>query len=241
MAKKRLWQRRHLASKMTITHQQPWPLRLAMLALVIALTSAVAWWTYDLGKSFAFGTKFNLNQMQSLETQVKELTAERDKLLLEANTIESKQNIDRSMQKELTDQIKALTAENQKLKDDLAFFEGVMPSTTGNDGITVQNLKIEMLAPGQLRYRALVMQGVKNGRDFNGELQFLLGLVQAGKPATMYFPDPKSGEAGKLKLSFRHYQRLEGVITLPDGAVAKNVQVKVLDRGQVRAQHAVNL
>ena len=241
MPKARFWQRRRLASKMTISHHQPWPVKMAIYGVVIGLAAATAWWTYDLGRSFAFGPHFNKEQVTALQKQVDDLTKERDRLQQEANTIDSKLNIDRSMQKQLTDQVKSLTAENQKLKDDLAFFEGLMPSGTGMEGLSVQSLTADMISPGQLRYRALVIQGVKNGKDFVGELQFLISLVQGGKPVTMLFPDPKTGEAGKLKLAFRHYQRVEGIISLPDGATAKNVQVKVLDRGQIRAQQAVNL
>ncbi|MEB0137939.1 MULTISPECIES: DUF6776 family protein [unclassified Undibacterium] len=226
---------------MTISHQQPWHIKLMLSALVIGVAAAVAWWTYDMGRSFAFGPQIQPDQVQALQAELSELRLERDKLSLSANTIESKLNIDHSMQKELAEQVKTLMMENQKLKDDLAFFEGLIPAVNGSEGVAVQNLKVEMQAPGQLRYRALVMQGVKNPHDFNGELQLSLSLVQAGKAVTMQFPDPKSGEAGKLKLSFKHYQRLEGVITLPDGAIAKTVQVKVLDRGQIRAQQAVNL
>ncbi|MBI3285896.1 MAG: hypothetical protein HYZ65_13755 [Burkholderiales bacterium] len=241
MAKSRFWQRRHLASKMTITHQQPWPLKLAMAAVVIGLAAAVATWTYDLGRNFAFGPRISQEQIQALQKQVDQLSSERDKLSLAANTIESQVNIDRSTQKQLTEQAKALTAENIKLKDDLAFFESLMPAATGPDGVTVQRIKADIDTPGQLRYRVLVMQGGKGARDFIGEMQLSLTLVQAGKTVMMQFPDPKSGEAGKLKLSFRHYQRLEGNISLPDGATVKAVQAKILDKGQLRAQQSINL
>ncbi|MFZ6766504.1 DUF6776 family protein [Undibacterium sp. Di26W] len=241
MTKSRYAQRRYLAPKMTITNEKPWTTKLAMAGVVIGVAAVVAWWTYDLGKNFAFGSKISAGQVEQLNKKVEELTAERDKLSLSANTIDSKVNIDKSTQKELTDQVKALTTENLKLKDDLAFFESLTPSAVSAEGISLQNFKVEILSPGQLRYRALVMQGGKTGRDFAGEMQFSLNLVQAGKPATMLFPDPKSGDAGKLKLSFRHYQRLEGTISLPEGASVKGVQAKVLANGQIRAQQTVNL
>lgn len=241
MAKFRFWQRRIAASKMTINHQQPWPIKLAMVVLVVGLGGAIALWTYDLGRSFAFGPKLSAERLESLQKQVEALTAERDQLASTANTVESKENIERSMQKQLADQVKALTVENLKLKDDLVFFESLMPSTTGPEGISVKRIKAVMQAPGQLRYQILVMQGGKGARDFAGEMQLTLTLVQAGKPAMMQFPDPKAGESGKLKLSFRHYQRLDGVITLPEGATVKTVQVKVLDKGQQRAQQSINL
>lgn len=98
-----------------------------------------------------------------------------------------------------------------------------------------------MVTPNQMRYRVLVMQGGKGGRDFVGDLQLSLTLAQGGKPVMMQFPDPKTGEAGKLKLSFRYYQRLEGVVTLPEGATVKSLQAKVMDKGQLRAQQSINL
>lgn len=241
MPKSRFAQKRYLAPKLTITQERPWHIKAAIAIIIIAIAGAVAWWAYGMGKTFAFGRKVSAEQVETLNKQVAELTAERDKLALAANTIESTVNIDKSTQKQLTDQVKALTTENLKLKDDLAFFESLSPSAVGPEGISVQNFKVEILNPGQLRYRALVMQGGKAGRDFIGEMQFSLNLVQAGKPATMLFPDPKSGDAGKLKLSFRHYQRLEGTISLPEGATVKAVQARVLMNGQIRAQQSVNL
>ncbi|GGC79572.1 DUF6776 family protein [Undibacterium terreum] len=242
MAKTTSFKRRLAASKMTIKQQRPWPATVAMIALIVGLGGAMAMWTYDLGRSLTgFEPKASKEKIQNLQKQVEELTAERDKLSVSANTVESQMNIDRSMQKQLTDQIKTLTADNLKLKDDLAFFESLMPSATGPEGITVQRLKADMASPNQLRYRILVMQGGKGSNDFNGELQYSLTLVQAGKSVMMQFPDPKAGDAAKLKLSFKHYQRLEGLISLPDGATVKSVQAKVLDRGQIRAQQSINL
>lgn len=243
MVQRRFWSRQNklLAPKLTITRAQPWFVKLALFALLAGFAAGVAVWAYQLGRNFAFGPKFDAGQISELKEKVEKLTGERDKLQAMANTIESQNNIDRAMQKQLTDQIKTLTADNLKLKDDLAFFESLLPAATGPEGITVQRIKAEMAAPGQLRYRVLVMQGGKGSRDFSGEMQFTLTLSQGGKPVMMQFPDPRSGEAAKLKLSFRYYQRLEGVIPVPEGASVKAVQARVLDKGQLRAQQAVNL
>jgi hypothetical protein len=57
----------------------------------------------------------------------------------------------------------------------------------------------------------------------------------------MEFPDPKSRDAAKLKLSFKHYQRLEGQITLPEGVIVKSAQMTVLEKGELRAKQSVSL
>jgi hypothetical protein len=226
---------------MTINQHVSWPIKFAFIAGVIGLGGAIAMWTYEMGRSFAFGPKFSPEQMSTLQDKVSSLTAERDKLAAAAATIESEKSIEKSVQKQLTDQINALTAENNKIKEDLAFFESLMPSAARPQGITLQKAKIEMAGPSQLRYRTLVMQGGKAMREFSGEMHISLTLVQAGKPVMMEFPDPKLGEAGKLKLNFKQYQRLEGQINLPEGVVVKSVQMTVLEKGEVRAKQSISL
>lgn len=216
-------------------------LRVASSALMLAIFAAGVWFAYDYGRGHALGSRSQADNLQQMQEQIAKLTEERDDLARSANTIESKVNIDKSTQKQLADQIKALTAENMKLKDDLALFENLNPSAAGGEGISLQNLKVEVAADNQLRYKVLVMQGGKAGRDFQGELQFNIALVQNGKPVIITLPDAKAAESAKIKLSFRHYQRVEGSLTLPDAVQVKNVQARVIDRGAVRAQHAVNL
>lgn len=96
-----------------------------------------------------------------------------------------------------------------------------------------------MTEPTQLRYRLLLMQGGKSVSDFSGNYQLVVTLLQEGKSAMMTFP--KSDATDKFKLSFKHYQRVEGVIALPEGATVKSVQIKVLERGAMRAQQSANL
>lgn len=241
MAISRLGRKRMVPAKMTINHARPWYINLAVVILVLGLGGGLAAWTYDQGRSFALNLRFDPKKLEQLQEQVKQLTAERDQLQIAANTNESQQNIEKSVQKQLTEQVKSLTAENQKLKDDLAFFETIVPAGKTVEGVAVQGMKAELVAPNQLHYRVLVMQGGKNNNDFNGELQMTLTLVQTGKPVMMQFPDPKQGEVAKLKLSFKHYQRLEGVIAIPDGATVKAMQAKVLERGLQRAQQSISL
>lgn len=241
MAKKSSLSRRISASKMTINHHYSWPTKIAIVVAVIGLGGAMAMWTYDLGRSFAFGPKFTPEQMTALQEQVNDVTQERDKLASFVSTIDSQQSIDKSMQKQLTDQINKLTAENIKIKEDLAFFESLMPSASRPQGITLQRVLLEQRDPKTLHYRAVVMQGGKGTHEFNGELKISLTVVQDNKTVMMEFPDLKVGDAQKIKLAFKNYQRIEGQIDLADGVVVKSGQFKVIEKDEVRAKQIVNL
>jgi septal ring factor EnvC (AmiA/AmiB activator) len=226
---------------MTIKTDWPWPLKVAFLGIVLGLSAAAAMWAYDLGRGFtAFGLAPSKSQIDDLQRKIDALTTERDGYSSKVNAAESQLNIERSAQKQLSAQIKTLAAENAKLKEDLAFFERLLPADTGS-GISIRRLQAELIAPNQLRYRLLLMQGAKDGRNFVGDLQFAVAVVQADKSAMMMFPQGNAGEANKLKVNFKHYQRIEGVLTLPEGVAAKSIQARVLEKGQIRAQQSANL
>lgn len=180
-------------------------------------------------------------QLAEYQEKLEKLTEERDQFSSLANAAESQINMEKAAQKQLAAQIKALESESTKLKEELAFYDSLLPNVTGPLGITIRRLKVDLVAPNQLRYQLLIMQGGKGDQNFIGNLQLTLATVQGGKSAMMNFPESNSAEQDKFKLSFRHYQRVEGVLTLPEGVTVRQVQARVLDKGQVRAQQTANL
>jgi hypothetical protein len=202
----------------------------------------MAMWFYDLGQSLTgFNPGAAREKMAAYREKIAELQNERDELSSKVNAAESQLNIEHAAQNQLVSQVNTLEAENSKLKENLAFFESLLPADTGPQGISIRRLKLETVSPTQLRYRLLLMQGGKGEREFVGDLQLVVSIVQDGKSVMMNFPAPGSGDADKYKLSFKHYQRMEGVLTLPEGVTVKAVQAKVMTNGQVRAQQSANL
>lgn len=233
---------------MSVKTDLSWPLKIVLFVVMLGLGGAIAMWAYDMGRSFTgFDSVAHNEQLALFKEQNDKLSAERDRYSTTVNTADSQLTIEHSVQKQLEAQIRTLEAENARLKDDLAFFDSLLPVDTGQ-GIAIRRLKAELIAPNQLRYRLLVMQGGKGTRDFVGDLQFTVTVVQNGKSAMMIFPQGKSSvtainnsENNKYKLGFKHYQRLEGVLTLPEGASVKMIQARVLEKGKIRAQQYANL
>jgi len=222
---------------MTIRNHLSLPLRTVLIALLLGLVAAVAVWAYA-GRGRQDDSKALLAQARE---QLAKLSSERDQLSALANAAESRLTMERAAQAQLAQQIRALESENNRLKEELAFFESLLPADTGPTGIAIRRLWTDWLAPGQLRYRLLVVQGGKGLREFDGTVQFVLTVLQAGKSAMLYFPDRQNSEPEQYKLGFKHYQRLEGVLALPEGVIVKLIQVRILEQGKVRAQQSLNL
>ncbi len=242
-ASKLKFKRRPSTVPVRVTIANPWsrPKRIAVVACLMLFSAAGGILLFEQSRAFAgVDLKDARRQLIDYRDEVERLTAERDRLSASANAAESELNIERAAQRQLASQVKALEAENAHLKEDLAFFDSLLPYTSGQQGIAIRRLKIDQVAPDQLRYRVLVMQGGK-GEHFTGVLQLVISIVQDGKSAMMVFPEEGAKEPGRFKLGFRHYQRLEGVLTLPEGVSATAVSARVLDNGQVRTQTSVNL
>lgn len=230
------------APKMTIRRHLPWPLRAVFLAVVVGLGGAIAMWAYDLGRNFA-GLNPNTmkDQVARLSGQVNKISAERDRFSSTANAAESQLNIARSAQAQLTSQIKTLESENAKLKEGLSFFESLLPTNIGAQGITIQRLKAEINMPNQVRYQLLVIQGGKGAHEFIGNVQLSVTVLQGGKSVIVNFPEKNATDLARYQLAFKYYQRMEGVVTLPADVVIKAMQARVFEKGQMRAQQSVNL
>jgi hypothetical protein len=227
---------------MTVTTAMPWPARIVFGLVLLGLGALFGSWVYDHGRTLAgMPARPSPVELDSVVRQLAELRIERDRLATSANAAESQLNIASAAQKELTTQIKLLEAENIRIKEDLAFFESLLPVDPRGTGVAIRGISAELNAPTQLQYRLLVMQGGKRATNFEGSLRLTVAVIQNGKTLSLNFPDGKSSEINNFKLGFRHYQRLEGTLTLPAGVTPRSFQATVLEKGQVRAQQTLNL
>jgi hypothetical protein len=154
--------------------------------------------------------------------------------------LENQLAMERAARTQLAAQVQSLTAENARLQEDLAFFDSLVPAGPVSEGISIRRLKMELVPPSQLRYRLLVMRRGNNSQDFKGSLSLSLAVTQAGKASVLNFPG-KDDKIEPFQLEFQRYQRLEGILPLPEGVQVRNVQARVLEDGKVRAQQSANM
>ena len=220
---------------MIVRSYLPWPLRWAIFALMLGFSAALALWAFEFGKTLSGLQRGNPDELHRLRAELLELREQRDKAQSIANTAESLLRAERVAQERLADQMKALEAENLALKGDLGFFERLLPAS-GQQPLSVRSLQAELAEPGQMRFQMLVMQNGKTLPEFQGRYEVTLSGTLGGRPWTHAMP------GGARPLQVKQYQRVEGVIDFPEGAVVKQVQVRVTDMGgALRAQQSLKL
>lgn len=219
---------------MIVRSHVPWPLRWAMVALVLGFSAALGLWAFEFGKAIAGLDRGTLAAPPALVDEIRQLRSERDKAQSIANTAESLLMAERTSLERLADQVRSLEAENLALKGDLGFFEQLLP--TGKGSLVVRGAQAEVVGAGQLRFQLLVMQKGRSPSEFKGRYELSLRGQMDGKS----WVQAASGNGRPLQ--FRQYQRVDGVLDFPGPAVVESVHVKVVDgKGSVRASQDIHL
>lgn len=222
------------APRMSVRSAMPWPLRWAVVAIVLGFCGAIGLWAFELGKGIAGLDTGAKEELLRLRQDMSKLRDERDKAQSILNTSGSLITAERAAQEKLMAQIKSLEAENRALRDDLGFFEKLIPAS-GADGVAIRGLQVEPLASGQLKWQVLVLQPGKNAPEFRGKLELNIAGTLEGRPWSTTLP------GGSMALQFRQYRRVEGMVDLPPQAVVKSVSAKVMEGSATRAVQTVTL
>lgn len=222
------------APRMAVRSAMPWPFRWLIMAIVLGFCAAVGLWAFEFGKNIAGLDTSGKEELIQLRAEAARLRDERDKAQSVANTSGSLLTAERATQEKLAGQIRVLEADNRALRDDLGFFEKLIPSS-GQEGVSIRGLHAEVMGGRQLKWQVLVLQPVKNAPEFKGQIELTLTGLENGKPWTMTLP------GGPQPLQFRQYRRIEGIVDLPPLAVVKNVSARLVEGTATRAVQSIKL
>ncbi len=226
---------------MAVRSAMPWPFRWAVVAIVMGFCGAIGLWAFEFGKNIAGldrGAKEETVQLRTelaaMRAQAASLQAAQDKAQSIANTAATELTAEKAAQARLLALNRQLEVENRSLRDDLGFFERLIPSA-GVQGMSIRGLQAELKNGRELKWQVLVIQAVKNAPEFKGQLELSFNGVQNGKPWTGGLP------AGAQAITLRQYGRMEGAFELPLHTVVKSVSAKVMDGPVIKATQTIKL
>ncbi|MFD4840193.1 DUF6776 family protein [Achromobacter sp. NPDC058515] len=188
-------------------------------------------------------------QEEAMRQQATQLRYTRAQL----DTADGELVIERSARQELETQLRAAQAEIGRVRDQLAFYEQLLPP--GPEGsVDIRSVQIDRQGGG-LRYKVLLMRSGRNGAaPFAGALRFQATGVLKGETVTVDLaplqvkaesgPVTATGDsttAASLALRFDQYQRSQGLLAVPEGFVPESVTVSVLEGETVRVSRSVKL
>lgn len=222
------------APRVVVRKALPWPLQWLIVAAVFGFCSAVGLWAFEFGRSIAGMDAQSRAELAKLRVQVAELQKVYSEQLNTSLVSEGLLKTEKATVEALTAQVRQLESTNQQLREDLGFFERLMPADEVQ-GLAIRGIQVEKVAGVQWRWQLLVMQATRNALTFKGRLELVFTGLQDGKPWS--FTYPKGGQP----VEFNQYRRLEGVVDLPSTAVVKTVTARLIDGQTVRLARTVNV
>lgn len=220
------------APRLAVRPHMPWYWRWSGVVAGGMLVAGVAWFTYDFGLEYA---GFRQGEAARLRAQLDETVRQQQIELAELNAktaaAERQLQIERATFGDLARQVKALAQENATLKEDLAFFQSLTAATGKEGAVSVNRFRLlPETVPGEYRYQLLLVQTGERAKEFNGRLQFVLNLQQDGRKVVLMLPaDLKNAAAKEYQVSFKLFQRVEGMFKIAPDAVVKGLQVRVFE------------
>ena len=222
------------APRMAVRSALPWPFRWAMLAVVFGFCAAIGLWAFEFGKVIAGLDGGARDELVLLRSELEKVKLERDRAQSIANTAQTVLTAEKAAQSQMAAQNRQLEADVLSLRDDLGFFEKLIPMT-GVEGITIRGLQGEVGEDRRLKWRVLLIQPQKNVAEFRGNLDLVFAGMMNGKPWATSLPN------GAQAVRFTQFGRFQGVVDLPPQALVKSISVKVFDGSVVKATQTVNL
>jgi hypothetical protein len=204
------------------------PMAARVLGLAAALVAAgvLVMWGVDLGKRVIGVSQGESGpalsrQLAAAELELARMTDERDTLAARLKAAEAAPSVAAAPEAELA-----------KLNADLALLEEVLPPAKAGSGLVIRGMQARMASPKLLHYTVLLQYGAKKKTPsvFAGRLKLAVTVTQDGKQAVLEYP--KEG-AERYDLKVDRYQRVDGTLELPDGAMAVSVKVSMLEKGKV--------
>ncbi len=237
--KARRWRSRHgiAARQVAVRSHAPWYLKALALVGFIALALFVGRSIFDAGRGWV---GLDVSDMQSeaavLKKRLREVEAALAGVQQQADSAHSTLQIERSAREQLTARIRSLESENSRLREDMLIFESLAGASGVEQGFKINRLVLEPDAEaGRYRYRMLIVrQGGKSEEDARGTYEIVATIDRQGQGANITFM-PDKGDASH-RVVFRHFQRIDGMITVPDGATLRSIEARFVQDGQIKAR-----
>ncbi|CAG0948320.1 hypothetical protein BURK1_00022 [Burkholderiales bacterium] len=223
---------------MAVRTHLSWPWRAAIAVAAVVLVGGMWWWGFDFGQIFGgFNRKAVESQLATAEADAARLAQESAALRQANSALESELAMTRGVQASLARQVAEVTQENQEIKEELAFLQKLLSDSSKLIGISIPRLVVERGPDDAWRYSILVVRGGTPRDEFEGHLALAATLTEpadgtaGGRETTLTLPDDRPGTAAALKLRFKYYQRVEGVLRLPPGAEVRSLTVRAYEAG----------
>ena len=208
-----------------IQRHRPW-LRPALIAVAAAVLALGSWGLYSYTRAHT------VSDFERAQVEVEQLREERRQLTKELRAAHGQvgdlkdevvyekrsSEIDTQACDSVRESLGSLQAEASNLREQLAFYRGIVSPDLSRAGVRVYDLKIKKAATADsYLYELVLIQSVRHDRRIGGRIELALEGTSGGKPQTLNWSSVVQGGSKNLLFSFKYFEEFSGELRLPLG------------------------
>ena len=210
--------------------------RTLILVGAVAFLLISAWALFEYGRfSAGYDSLSTSSEMQQLEKLKLGLERHVVDLREQRTALEQQQQVEQQAYDEVRRDLKDLQDENLELKEELAFYRGIVSPEEGAEGLRIQSLQITKNAKeGSFHYKLVLTQVLKNDRLAHGRVDVLIEGIREedGRQENLTLTDVSVPKRQAMNFNFKYFQAFEGDLAMPQGFVPIRVSVTVAPNGR---------
>lgn len=176
-------------------------------------------------------------ERRRLIAEIRRLRDENNRLSARAVLLERGGEIDKRAAGVLNQSLKDEQAELAALKEQVAFYRGIVSPEESSAGIRVYEVQFRPGSEADLyQYDLVLIQAMHHETSISGSADLMLNGLLGGTPRSYRLADIEVERGKTLLFSFRYFQQLSGSVRLPRGFTPSRVVVDVTRNGNPPAR-----
>ncbi len=220
------------APRVAVRSHLPWHWYVLIGLVIAVVLGGAGWFLAQRGERAEL-----LREIDGLNERLSVMGEELQGLRGSVGTEQSGIQMERATRQQLQARVRALEAENSTLKEEIAFFERLVPAAGSESTLRIDRFQVAREADeGVYRYRLLIgFVASKQVRDFKGRLQLHVTYVVGGQEQILVLPEQGAG-AKEYLIDVRHFLRKEGVVKIPPVARLKGIEARLYQGDTLRTR-----
>lgn len=200
--------------------------RFQFLLILVAALSVAGYLGFRVGTEME---QWQQDKITELETRLVTLYNELDNKIRQINYLSVELEVEKNASEQVSREVLELKEEAFSLRRELSFYQKVVAPELIAEGISVEQFQVESTnIQHRYKFRFALVQTDTKKRNAKGYIRLKLLASKDDKKLELDLAQLAGLDKQNLKFSFNYFQYFEGEFELPQGAIAEELEVKVI-------------
>ena len=201
--------------------------------VVFALLLTAGWWFLDSERTAALSRAASLTiERDHLGRMATSKDERLESMSRQVAVLQRSAQVKSTAYSKIDEQLRELQREILELKEEVAFYRGIVSENNGSSRVRIQNFALESEGSQRdYRFRVVLTRGKRSDKVAAGTISLNIDGQQGGKAVRLKVNELSTFAAPELTFKFKHFQRITGRFVLPEEFTPKQVVVEIRTSG----------